>query len=111
MKIIEEFYKKLYAIKPSKNFMRKKILNYFKKHIISKTITKLSISITINEMKIIIQRAILKKSFENDGLLFEYYKMLIFRSRKKENRNHSLIIKRLINLFNYVQKKKVISQN
>ena len=91
--------------------MRKKILNYFNKHIISRTIIKLLISITINEIKMIIQRAILKKSFENNDLLFKYYKMLISRSKKKENQNHSLMIKRLINLFNCVQREKVISQN
>ena len=35
-------------------------------------------------MKTIIQRAILKKSFENNDLLFKYYKILTFRSRKKK---------------------------
>ena len=101
--MIKEFYKKLYAIKFSKDFARKKILTCFNKRITSKTITELSTSITINEIKIIIQRAILKKSPKNDDLLFEYYKMLTSRSRKKkENENHLLIIKRLINLFNCV---------
>ena len=103
IKIIEEFYKRLYAIKLSKDFMREKILSYFNKRITSKTIIKLSTSITMNEMKMIIQCAILKKSFENNDLFFEYYKVLISRSRKKKrNRNHSLMIKRLINLFNCV---------
>ena len=58
--MIEKFYKKLYAIKSSKDFMREKILNYFNKRIISRAIIKLSISIIINEMKMIIQRATLK---------------------------------------------------
>ena len=112
IKIIEEFYKKLYATKLSKDFARKKILNCFNKRIILKTIIKLLISITINEIKTIIQCAILKKSLENDDFFFEYYKMLIFRSRKKKkNKNHLLIIKRLINLFNCVQKEEKISKN
>ena len=103
MKIIEEFYKKLYAMKFSKYFARKKILSYLNKRITSKIIIRLLISITMNEMKIIIQRATLKKSLENNDFFFKYYKMLTFRSRKKKkNRNHSLIIKRLINLFNCV---------
>ena len=98
MKIIKEFYKELYAIKSLKDFARKEILSYFNKRIISKTIIKLSISIIINEIKMIIQRTILKKSFENNDLFFEYYKMLTSRSRKKKkNRDHSLMIKRLIN--------------
>ena len=106
MRVIEKFYKKLYAIKFSKDFARKKILSCFNKRIISKTIIRLSTSITINEMKMIIQRAALKKSLENNDFSFKYYKMLTSRSRKKkENRNHLLIIKRLINLFNCVQKK------
>ena len=106
MRIIEEFYKKLYAIKPSKDFARKKILNYLNKRITPRAIIRLSTSITMNEIKMIIQRIILKKLFENNGLLFEYYKMLTLRSRKKsKNRNHSLIIKKLINLFNCVQRK------
>ena len=108
--MIEEFYKELYAIKFSKNFAREKILSYLNKRIISKTIIRLLTSITMNEMKMIIQYTILKKSLENDDLLFKYYKMLTLRSRKKKkNRNHSLMIKRLINLFNYVQKEKEIS--
>ena len=61
----------------------------------------------MNEMKTIVQYTILKKSFENNDFLFEYYKMLISRLRKKKgNRDHSLMIKRLINLFNCVQKKR-----
>ena len=110
--MIEEFYKELYATKPSKDFIREKILNYFNKRIISRIIIKLLTSIIINEMKIIIQRTILKKSLENDDFLFKYYKMLTSRSRKKKkNRNHSLIIKKLIYLFNCVQKKKEISRD
>ena len=98
MRIIEECYKKLYVIKLSKDFAREEILSYLNKRIISKTIIKLSTSIIMNEVKIIIQRTILKKSLENNDLLFKYYKMLTFRSRKKkENRDHSLMIKRLIN--------------
>ena len=63
-------------------------------------------------MKMIIQCATLKKSFENDDFFFKYYKVLISRSRKKkDNRNHSLMIKRLINLFNCIQKEGEISQN
>ena len=109
MKIIEKFYKKLYAIKLSKDFTRKKILSYHNKRIISKTIIRLLISIIINEMKMIIQYTILKKSLENNDLLFKYYKMLTSRSRKKKkNRDHSLIIKKLINLFNCVLKKKTL---
>ena len=105
MRVIEEFYKKLYTTKFLKDFAREKILNYFNKRIISRAAIKLSTSIIMNEIKMIIQRAILKKSFENDDFLFKYYKMLIFHSRKKkENRNHSLMIKRLIYLFNCVQK-------
>ena len=101
--MIEKFYKKLYTIKFLKDFARKKILSCLNKRIISKTIIELLTSITINEMKMIIQYTILKKSFENNDLLFEYYKMLTFRPRKKkENRDHSLMIKRLINLFNSV---------
>ena len=107
MKIIKEFYKKLYAIKPSKDFARNFFLNYFNKRITPRAIIKLSTSITINEIKMIIQYTILKKSFENNDLLFEYYKMLTLHSRKKKrNRNHSLMIKRLINLFNCVQRKR-----
>ena len=107
MRMIKEFYKKLYMIKLSKDFARKKILNYFNKRIISRTIIRLSTSIIINEMKMIIQRATLKKSFENNDLFFKYYKMLTSHLRKKKkNRDHSLMIKRLINLFNYVQRKK-----
>ena len=103
MKMIKEFYKKLYAIKFSKNFTREKILNCFNKCIILKAFIKLLTSITMNEIKMVIQYTILKKSFENNDLLFEYYKILTFRSKKKkENRNHSLMIKRLINLFNCV---------
>ena len=103
MRMIEKFYKKLYAIKLSKGFMRKKILNCLNKRIISKIITELLTSITMNEIKMIIQYTILKKSFENNDLFFEYYKVLTSHSRKKKkNRNHSLIIKRLINLFNCV---------
>ena len=110
MRIIEKFYKKLYAIKLSEDFTRKKILSCLNKHIISKTIIKLSTSIIINEIKMIIQRAILKKSLENNDLFFKYYKMLTSRSRKKKkNRDHLLMIKRLINLFNYVQRKREIS--
>ena len=109
MRIIELFYKKLYAIKFSKGFAREKILSYFNKCIISRAIIKLSTSITINEMKMIIQRATLKKSLENDDLFFKYYKMLISRSRKKKkNRDHLLIIKKLINLFNCVQREREI---
>ena len=105
--LTEKFYKKLYATKLSKDFMRKKILNCFNKRIISRIIIKLLTSITINEMKIIIQRTILKKSFENNDLFFKYYKMLTFRSRKKKKkRNHSLMIKRLIYLINCVQREK-----
>ena len=105
--MIEEFYKKLYVIKFSKDFAREKILSYFNKRIISKTIIRLLTSITMKEMKMIIQRAALKKSLENNGFLFKYYKMLTFRSKKKKgNRNHSLMIKRLINLFNYVQRER-----
>ena len=89
--MIEEFYKKLYAIKLSKDFARKFFLNCFNEHIILRAIIKLLISITINEMKMIIQRAILKKSFENDEFFFEYYKMLIFHSRKKKRKSGSLI--------------------
>ena len=101
--MIEEFYKKLYAIKSSKDSAREKILNYLNKRIISRTIIKLLTSITMKEMKMVIQYAILKKSLENDDLLFEYYKMLTsYSKKKKKNRNHSLIIKRLINLFNCV---------
>ena len=112
IKVTEKFYKKLYAIKPSKDFTRKEILNYLNKRITSKTITKLSALITMNEMKMIIQCATLKKSFENDDFFFKYYKVLISRSRKKkDNRNHSLMIKRLINLFNCIQKEGEISQN
>ena len=33
-------------------------------------------------MKNIIQRAILKKSFDNNVFFFEYYKMLTFRLKK-----------------------------
>ena len=103
MRIIENFYKELYAIKSSKNFLKKKILNSFNKRITPRVTIRLSTSITINEMKMIIQRAILKKSFENNDFFFKYYKMLTFRSRKKKkNQDHSLIIKKLINLFNYV---------
>ena len=111
MKIIEEFYKELYAIKLLKDFARKKILNCLNEHIISRAIIKLLTSITMNEIKMIIQCAILKKSLENDDFFFEYYKMLTFHSKKNENENHSLMIRRLINLFNYVQKKEVISQD
>ena len=100
--MIEEFYKKLYAIKFLKDFIKKKILSCLNKHIILKTIIRLLTSITINKVKIIIQRAILKKSFGNNDFLFEYYKMLISHPRKKENENHSLMIKKLINLFNCV---------
>ena len=103
MRVIEEFYKKLYATKPSKDFAREKILNCLNKRISPKTTIELSTSITINEIKMIIQYAILKKSFENDDFFSEYYKVLTLRSRKKEeNRDYSLIIKRLINLFNCV---------
>ena len=107
--MIKEFYKKLYVIKLSKDFARKKILNYLNKRIISKTIIGLSTSITMNEMKMIIQCAILKKSLENNDLFFKYYKILTLRSKKKENnRNHSLMIKKLISLFNYIQKERKI---
>ena len=103
IKMIEEFYKELYETKPSKDSAKKKILNCFNKRITSRATTELLTSITMNEIKTIIQRAILKKSPENDDLLFEYYKMLTSRSRKKKgNKNHSLMIKRLINLFNCV---------
>ena len=112
MRVIEEFYKKLYATKPSKDFAKKKILNYLNKRITSKATTELSTPITINEIKTIIQRTTLRKSLENDDLFFKYYKMLTFRSRKKKrNKNHLLIIKRLINLFNCVQKKEEISKS
>ena len=84
MKIIEKFYKKLYETKPSKDFTKKKILNYLNKRIISKTITKLLTSITMNEIKTVIQRTTLKKSFENNDLFFKYYKMLTLRPRKKK---------------------------
>ena len=98
MRIIEEFYEKLYVIKLSKDFMRNFFLNYFNKRIIPRITIRLSTSITMNEMKMIIQRAILKKSLENGDLPFKYYKRLIFRSKKKKkNRDHSLMIKRLIN--------------
>ena len=81
--MIEKFYKKLYAMKFLKDFAKKKILNCFNKRIISKITIKLSTSITMNEIKMIIQRAILKKSFENNDLFLKYYKMLTSRSRKK----------------------------
>ena len=88
--MIEEFYKKLYVIKFSKNFKREKILNCFNKRIISRAIIRLLTLITINEMKMIIQFTILKKSLENNDLFFKYYKMLISRSRKKK-KSKSLI--------------------
>ena len=111
MKIIEKFYKKLYEMKFSKNFAKKKILNCFNKRIISKAITKLLTSITINEIKTIIQYMTLKKSLENNDLFFKYYKILTSRLRKKKrNKNHSLMIKRLINLFNCVQREKETSK-
>ena len=104
--MIEKFYKELYAIKPSKDFTREEILNYLNKRIILRAIIRLLTSITMNEMKIIIQYIILKKSLESNDLLFEYYKMLTFHSRKKKgNQDHLLMIKRLINLFNYIQRK------
>ena len=110
--MIEEFYKKLYAIKFSKDFAREKILSCFNKRIISRIIIRLLTSITMNEMKMIIQCAILKKSFENNNLLFEYYKMLISHLRKKKkNRDHSLMIKKLINLFNCVQRERETSRD
>ena len=112
MKMIEKFYKKLYKTKLSKDSARKKILSCFNKRIISKTTIELLTSITINEIKTIIQRAILKKSLENNDFLFKYYKMLTSHSRKKkENKDHSLMIKRLINLFNCVQREGEILKN
>ena len=112
MKIIEKFFKKLYEMKFSKNFIKIFFLSYFNKRITLKAIIKLLTSITMNEVKTIIQRTTLKKSFENNDFPSEYYKMLIFHSKKKKrNKNHSLMTKRLINLFNYVQKEKKISKN
>ena len=74
------------------------------KRIILKIIIKLLALITINEIKRIIQRAILEKSLENNNILLKYYKILTFylRKKKEENRDYSLIIKRLINLYNYI---------
>ena len=61
-------------------------------------------------MKMIIQCATLRKSLENNDLLFKYYKILTFHSRKrKEDRDHSLMIKKFIYLFNCVQKKRETS--
>ena len=109
MRMIEKFNKKLYAMKLSKDFTREKILNCFNKRIILKAATELLTLITMNEIKMIIQYTILKKSFENNDLFFEYYKMLTSHSKKKKkNRNHLLMIRRLINLFNCVQKEKEI---
>ena len=55
-------------------------------------------------MKRIIQRAILEKSLENNDIFLKYYKILTsrLRKKKKEIRNYSLIIKKLINLYNYI---------
>ena len=54
IRVTEEFYKELYATKPSKDSAREKILNCLNKRITPRAITKLSTSITINEMKITI---------------------------------------------------------
>ena len=97
MRIIEKFYKKLYAIKPSKDSAREKILNCFNKRIISRTITELSISTIIKKMKMIIQRAILKKSLENNDFFFKYHKMLTSHSKKKKKKSRSLINNQKIN--------------
>ena len=102
--MIKIFYKNLYVSKLFKDFARKEILKYLNTTIILKTIIKLLILITIDEIKRVIQRAILKKSLENNDIFLKYYKILTSRSRKKkeEIRNYSLIIKRLINLYNYI---------
>ena len=104
MKVAKIFYRDLYALKLSKDFAKKEILRYLKKRIISKTIIELLALITINEVKRVIQRAILGKSLENNDIFSKYYKMLTSRLRKKkeENRDHSLITKRLISLYNCI---------
>ena len=104
MRIAKIFYKNLYASKLSKDFAREEILKYLNITIILKTIIKLLALIIINKIKRIIQRAILEKSLENNDIFLKYYKILIsrLRKKKKEIRNYSLIIKRLINLYNYI---------
>ena len=103
IRITKIFYKDLYVSKLSKDFARKEILKCLNTTITLKTIIKLLILITINEIKKVIQRAILEKSLENNDIFSKYYKILTSRSRKKkEIRNYSLIIKRLINLYNYI---------
>ena len=84
IRVTKIFYRNLYVSKLSKNFAREEILKYLNITIISKTIIKLLILITINKIKRIIQRAALKKSLENNDILLKYYKMLTSRSRKKK---------------------------
>ena len=78
------FYKDLYVSTIFKNFVKEKILKYLNTIIILKTIIKLLILITINKIKKIIQRVILKKSLENNDILSKYYKILTFYLRKKK---------------------------
>ena len=85
--MIEIFYRDLYILKLLKDFVKKEILKYLKKRIILKIIIKLLILITINEIKKIIQRAILEKSLENNNIFSKYYKILTFRLRKKKKEN------------------------
>ena len=98
------FYKDLYILKLFEDIAREKILKYLNKKIILKIIIELLIIIIINEIERVIQRTTLKKSLENNDIFSKYYKILTSRLRKKgeEYKNYFLIVKRLINLYNYI---------
>ena len=111
MRVAEEFYKELYATKPSEDSAREEILGCLDRCVTPRAATGLSALITVDEVEGAIQRAALGKSPGNDGLPSEYYKVLAPRPRKKaENRDHSLMAKRLTSLFNWVQRERKTPQ-
>ena len=104
IRVTKIFYRDLCISKSFKNFAREEILKYLKTKIILKIIIELLILITINKIKKVIQRAILEKSLENNDIFLKYYKILTsyLKKKNKEKRDYSLIIKRLISLYNYI---------
>ena len=87
IRVTKIFYRDFYALKLFEDFARKEILKCLNTKITLKTIIELLILIMINEIKRIIQRAILRKSLENNNIFSKYYKILISRLRKKKEEN------------------------
>ena len=72
IRITKIFYRDLYVLKLCENFVREEILKYLITIIILKIIIKLLALITINEIKRVIQRAILENSLKNNNILLKY---------------------------------------